>query len=251
MDGWGERVRSLFGRLGRHEVRLFLPLLLAAGGIWTFIELAEAMGEGETHAVDEAILLALRTSGDLADPIGPRWLDLTARDFTALGGIPVLVTLTLAAACYLLLVRKWGAALLVTLSTAGGILANGLLKDHFGRPRPDLVPHGVEVVTASFPSGHAMLSAVVYLTLGALLARVQPNRKLKAFILLTALMLTLLIGASRVYLGVHWPSDVAAGWAVGTAWATLCWGLAYLRRRETPSVDDGTAPSAEGGNQNG
>jgi undecaprenyl-diphosphatase len=112
------------------------------------------------------------------------------------------------------------------------MLLSALLKDAFGRARPDLVPHGVEVHTLSFPSGHAMLAAATYLTLGALLARVQPHPRVKTYVLTVAAVLTVLIGVSRVHLGVHWPSDVLAGWCVGAAWALLCWMAAvWLQRR--------------------
>ena len=116
---------------------------------------------------------------------------------------------------------KRGAAFLVVVAVVGGMLLSTGLKLGFERPRPDLVPHGARVYTASFPSGHAMLSAVTYLTLGALLARVQERRRVKAFFIGLAVVLTLLVGVSRVYLGVHWPSDVLAGWCVGAAWAVL------------------------------
>jgi undecaprenyl-diphosphatase len=112
------------------------------------------------------------------------------------------------------------------------MLLSTVLKMGFERPRPDLVPHATRVYTASFPSGHAMLSAVTYLTLGALLARVQPNRRLKAYLIGLALCITLLVGASRVYLGVHWPSDVLAGWCGGAAWAALCWFIALQLQRQ-------------------
>ncbi|HYC04845.1 MAG TPA: phosphatase PAP2 family protein [Azospirillaceae bacterium] len=237
------RWRQGLRRLGKLEARLILPLPLAGAAFWIFAWLAEEMGEGETHAVDEAVMLALRTPGDLADPVGPHWLELTARDLTSLGGVPVLMVMTLVTVLYLLMNRKAGAALLVTMAVGGALGLNILLKDFFARPRPDLVPHGVEVLTNSFPSGHAMLSAAVYLTLGAMLARTQPNRRLKAFFLLLALGLTLLIGTSRVYLGVHWPSDVAAGWTAGAGWALACWGIARLLRRREPSLDDKPAPA--------
>jgi undecaprenyl-diphosphatase len=128
------------------------------------------------------------------------------------------------------------------------MLSTGL-KMGFERPRPDLVPHATQVYTASFPSGHAMLSAVTYLTLGALLSRVQRRRRVKAFFLGLALTLTLLIGLSRVYLGVHWPSDVLAGWCIGAAWASLCWFVALQLQRsgqvEEPGETDVATP--EGG----
>jgi undecaprenyl-diphosphatase len=128
--------------------------------------------------------------------------------------------------------RRRGAALLVSASVGGGMIVSTLLKFGFERPRPDLVPHATQVYTASFPSGHAMLSAVVFLTLGALLARVHKPRRVKLFFLSLAVVLTMLVGCSRVYLGVHWPSDVLAGWCVGAAWAGLCWYAALLLQRK-------------------
>jgi undecaprenyl-diphosphatase len=123
------------------------------------------------------------------------------------------------------------------------MLLSTLLKLGFERPRPDLVPHAVVVYTASFPSGHAMLSAVTWLTLGALLMRVEPRRRVKAYVLALAVLTTLLVGASRIYLGVHWPTDVLAGWCIGAAWALMCWLAAlWLQRRgrveETREVAD-------------
>jgi undecaprenyl-diphosphatase len=121
------------------------------------------------------------------------------------------------------LTRKARAAILVLVSVVGGTLLSQTMKFAFARPRPDLVPHGAEVYTASFPSGHSMMSAIVYLTLGALLARTQPDRGVKVYIMTLAVALTLLVGVSRVYLGVHWPTDVLAGWSLGGVWALLSW----------------------------
>lgn len=211
------------------------PLLTFAGGgffAWAFIALADEVQEGATYALDRALLLALRNPADLSDPLGPSWLEEATRDITGLGGYTVLTIVTLAAIAYLLMAGKRAAALLVIISVVGGMLLSTGLKIGFERPRPDLVPHETRVYTASFPSGHAMLSAVTYLTLGALLARVQARRRITAFIMGLAVVITLLIGASRVYLGVHWPSDVLAGWSVGAAWASLCWFVALqLQRR--------------------
>jgi undecaprenyl-diphosphatase len=151
---------------------------------------------------------------------------------------------TLAVIGFLVLLRRRSAALLVAVSVGGGTALSSLLKLGFQRPRPDLVPHAVEVYTASFPSGHAMLSAVTYLTLGALLMRVQPLWRVKFYILALAVLATLLVGTSRVYLGVHWPTDVLAGWCVGAFWALLCW-LGALRLQRTGRV--GMARQAEAG----
>jgi undecaprenyl-diphosphatase len=214
------------------ELVSLLVLVLAAGGIWSFAEIAEEVTEGETRQVDEAILLAFRNPEDRSDPLGPPWMEEVQRDFTALGGIPVLLLLTGAAGAFLVLDGKRHAALMVLAAVGGALLWSSLLKEGFERPRPDLVPHGAHVYSASFPSAHSMMSAATYLTLGALLARVQPRRRLKIFLLGFAVFLTLIVGCSRIYLGVHWPTDVLAGWTAGSVWALLCWLAArWLQRR--------------------
>jgi undecaprenyl-diphosphatase len=228
----GRRPVSLRARLGRHELGVLAAVFLLAVALLGFGLLAEEVAEGDTGGFDRVVLLALRNPADLADPIGPAWVEGAARDVTSLGGNTVLVLVSLAVIGYLAMVRKRSAALLVFVAVGGGLLLSTLLKHAFERVRPDLVPHGVRVYTASFPSSHAMLSAVTYLTLGALLTRVEPRRRLKAYLLTVAVLLTLLIGTSRVYLGVHWPTDVLAGWCVGSAWAILCWLVTRGLQRE-------------------
>lgn len=219
-------------RVGRYEFTILLALLLVVGGAWGFVTLAGEVMEGETHAFDEKILLAMRNPANHADPLGPPWVEELGRDLTALGGSAVLLLLIVSVVGYLLLARKYNLAWLVLIAIGGGILLNWLLKQGFDRPRPDLVPHGSYVYDSSFPSGHSMDSAVTYLTLGALLARIQPRRRLKAYILAWAMVLTFLVGLSRVYLGVHWPTDVLAGWTAGAVWALVCWLVArWLQRR--------------------
>jgi undecaprenyl-diphosphatase len=197
------------------------------GSVWAFFALADEVQEGGTHKFDEAVLLSMRNPADLSDPIGPGWVEEIGRDFTALGGIAVLVMVVLATSGFLLLQRKNHAALWLLLSTGSGMLLSTVLKMGFDRPRPDLVPHGSIVYTASFPSGHSLMAAVVYLTIGTLLARVQPRRRLKIYLLTVAILLTLMVGISRVYLGVHWPTDVLAGWTIGIAWALLFWLITW------------------------
>jgi undecaprenyl-diphosphatase len=217
--------------LGAHEAATLVALLCAAGGVWLFVELADDVLEGDTAAVDETLLLMLRTADDSTDPLGPTWVEELARDVTGLGGAAVLTILTLAAAGFLVLQRKRWLALYVLAAVASGVIVSTMLKLGFDRPRPDLVPHGQIVYTSSFPSGHSMLSAVVFLTLGALLASGQRNLRLRAYLIVLAGFLTAVVGVSRVYLGVHWPTDVLAGWTAGAAWALLCWAVAARLRR--------------------
>jgi undecaprenyl-diphosphatase len=228
---------------------------LAGGALFAFLKLAGEIREGDTHRFDEAILLALRQPGDLAEPIGPPWLKQVMTDLTALGGFTVLGLLTLVSIFYLLMDGKRRAAILLAVSIGGGTILSTLLKSGFDRPRPELVAHMVEVHTLSFPSGHAMLSAVTYLTLGVLLARLSPRRAVKAYVVGVAVLLTLLVGCSRVFLGVHWPTDVVGGWCVGAAWALLCWQVAVIlqRRGELEHAGETSPGDADRtqGNRNG
>lgn len=230
-------------RATRVELGLAIVLALMAAALWAFVELAEEVMEGETRAFDTAILLALRAPGDAADPLGPPWVEELARDVTGLGGLGVLTFLTLAAAGLLWLQRRRGTALYVLAAVGSGVTLSNAAKSFFDRPRPDLVPHGSIVYTASFPSGHSLMAAVVYLTLAALVARSFPERRLRAYVVALAILVTLAVGASRVYLGVHWPTDVLAGWAAGGAWALACAALAHaLAQRGTIEASDDGAP---------
>jgi undecaprenyl-diphosphatase len=229
------------GRLRALELKVLAGMAAIFAAVWVFLALADDIQEQETMEVDERILLALRNPADYSDPLGPGWLEEMGRDFTALGGVGVLTLLTLATCLYLLLVDRARAAVFTVAAIGSGWLVSNALKMGFDRPRPDLVPHGSIVYTASFPSGHAMMSAVTYLTLAVLLGRAVPSWRLRLFFLLSALFLTTLAGVSRVYLGVHWPTDVVAGWAVGAAWAGMCWLVErWLQQRgmvESPPED--------------
>ena len=217
----GSLLRSL-------EARALLILMVVAGGVWAFVELADEVLAGETQSLDERILLALRNPNDLADPIGPPWIEEICRDITALGGVAVLTLACFAIAGLLWLdgKRLWSG--LVVAAMGGGVLMGVVLKSVFDRPRPDLVPHGSQVATNSFPSGHSMMAAVAYLTAAALLCRLYDRKRLKAYLIAWALLLTLAVGFSRVYLGVHWPTDVLGGWTLGAVWALLCWWVAGM-----------------------
>jgi undecaprenyl-diphosphatase len=208
------------------ELSVLLLLVLLAGGIWLFMALADAVTEGETHGLDKTILMAFRDPVDPLRPLGPRWLTEAMRDLTALGSFLVLGFLTLAAAGYLCFRRLFGLSALVAAAAGGGMALSAALKSLFERQRPELIPHDMALHTSSFPSQHSMMGAIVYLTLAALLARTQPTRGLRVYLLLLAVALSVGIGFSRVYLGVHWPSDVLAGWSAGAAWAIFCWLIA-------------------------
>ena len=206
--------------------RTLVPIILIAAAAWAFIAILDEVSEGDTRAIDQAIILAFRVPGDPADPIGPSWLEESVRDVTALGSAPTLVIAVLAVAGFLALAKAWRVAIFTLVACGGGLVLSSVLKYAIDRPRPELVPHGNQIYTSSFPSGHSMMSAVVFLTLAALVARVVEKKRLKGYTLGVAIVLTLLVGVSRIYLGVHWPSDVLAGWSAGAAWALGCWLVA-------------------------
>ncbi|WP_305574103.1 phosphatase PAP2 family protein [Phreatobacter sp.] len=221
-----------FFRLLREEIGLVVALVVIAGGILAFLRLADVVAEGESEAFDRALLLLFRDPANLAQGPGPGWLPGIMRDITALGGLAVLTLVVTVTAVYLVLVGKRAAALFVVLAVTGGTLLSHGLKMLFDRPRPDLIPNAPLELTASFPSGHAMVSAVTYLTLGVLLTRLDAPRRIHAYFLAVAVVMTVMIGISRVYLGAHWPTDVLAGWCLGAAWALFCWLVAlWLQRR--------------------
>lgn len=225
-------IHDFMSWLGAHELGILIVALLIVGGIWIFSELAEEMIEGETGSFDEKLIIAMRDPNDLTDPVGPKWLEELGRDITALGGVGVLTLLTLAVAGFLILDQKSRSAVFIVAAVGGGLLLSHLLKSGFDRPRPQLVPHGAYVYTTSFPSAHSAMSAVTYLTLGSLLARVHRRRRVKAYLILLALLITIAVGTSRVYLGVHWPTDVLAGWTFGVSWSLSCWLAArWLQKR--------------------
>lgn len=170
---------------------------------------------------ERQILLFFRHSTDLSDPIGPLWFEEMMRDMTALGSTLLLSLVSLMSLVYLFIQQNKRLAWLIVVAISSGMLCSYLLKYGFARPRPELVPHGSYVYTSSFPSGHSMLSALVYFTLAGLFARLQPSAKVKIYWYLSAMLLVLMVGISRLYLGVHWPSDVVAGWSAGVLWALL------------------------------
>ena len=230
----------------RREQWLLAMFLGGAALVFVFLELAGEMIEGETTAFDKDILLALRHADNPALPVGPAFLESSMIDITALGGTTVLTLVSMLAISFLLLRGRWRQALLAAFATGAGAIMGKLLKSLFARPRPEVVPHLVEVTSLSFPSGHSLNSAIVYLTLAVLLARSFEERRLRAYTIVVAVLLVLTIGFSRVYLGVHFPSDVLAGWSIGAAWALMMGLVATLLQRrhqiEQPGSSSGSAP---------
>lgn len=220
------RVNKLWRWLKSVDLVILISVLLVVAGTWAFIGLLDEVQEGDTHKTDEAILQAI------GQWQAPAWVEEIGRDFTALGGIAVLSLVTLAVAGYLVLERKYQAMILLLFATLGALGLSFLLKDIIDRPRPDIIPHRSYVMTRSFPSGHSMLSASVYLTLGTLLSRLTDRWLLRIYFVGIALLVTGLVGLSRVFLGVHWPSDVLGGWTAGLVWAILCWAIARILQKK-------------------
>ena len=226
--GWLARVKPR----DRWELTLLITAIVFLVLLLVIIKLASEVLEGETLQFDRAILIGLLDPLDLARPKGPRWLLSAALDITALGSATVLGLAVVGVAGFLILQGLWRRALIVIGASFGGWVLNGALKLLFQRPRPDVVPHLREAMSLSFPSGHALQSAAVYLTLGALMMRFAHRRLTKIYCMVLAGMATVLVGASRVYIGVHYPTDVIAGWLIGLSWALLCWTIERALERQ-------------------
>lgn len=226
--------------LRRIESRALILVIGLSGALWAFFNVASEVGEGDTAALDRTILLALRNPADLGDPIGSRSFEEAMRDVTGLGGFTVVTLVTVVAVLAFLLHGRRRHALVMAGTVLLAELSSDVAKGFYNRPRPDLVPHGAFVYSASFPSGHSTMAAATYLTLAVLIASLEPNRATKAMVFVLAFILMAAIGFSRVYLGVHWPSDVLAGWSLGAAWALAGWTA--LRRLNRSPMAASPAP---------
>lgn len=214
-----------------------------AVGAALFVLIAALMSLGYTAGIDVLVLESLRSADDLSDALGPVWFENTVRAFTALGGYPVIIFAVVNAVAILVLSGERRSALLVAVSVAGGSALSSGLKQVFDRQRPDLVAHlDATIVPVSFPSSHATVSLVAWVTLALVMSRRVSIPAVRAWLVGAAVALAVLVGISRVYLGVHWPSDVLAGWSLGLAWMSLVFGLdARIRsgRRAPRDADDG------------
>ncbi len=222
LDSAGRQIPKLKKLLQKEFLILFGFLFLLLF-VWGGIELRDLFMVDRAQQFDEWMLLSFRDADNPQYLFGPHWVDEAVRDITALGGPAVLTFMIAIVTIYLLLRKKYKSALLVVVVTIGGLLISLLLKDIFLRDRPDIVPALMVETSPSFPSGHSMLSAVVYLTLGSLLSRIETNPRIRIYIISIAILTVIMIGLTRIMLGVHFPTDVLVGWIVGFFWATLCW----------------------------
>jgi undecaprenyl-diphosphatase len=226
----------------RDRVSVVLALFVVATASWAFLELADEIDEGESMSFDRQTLLALRSADDPNDPLGPVWFEEAARDVTSLGSMSVLVLLVLIVMVFLILTQKRRDATFLMLASTSGVLVSQSLKGFYSRDRPDLVERFSEVLTLSFPSGHSMLSAIVYLTLASIVSASLKQRSHRFYVFAVAVIITGLVGCSRVCLGVHYPTDVLAGWTAGLVWSLLAWfvthWLQHQRTVEHPGTDE-------------
>jgi undecaprenyl-diphosphatase len=214
------------------ELEVLIALLAVIGTAWLFVLLADEVVEGDTQPFDDWVISILRDPANPRLPRGSGWLHEVGRDITAIGGATVVTMVVGSAAVYLFLRRKSHAAWLMLFAVTSGVIASTVLKNLIGRERPPVGSDLTTVITYSFPSGHSMLSAVAYLALGTMLARTESQRSVRIFFMTGAVLITLLVGISRVYLGVHYPSDVLGGWTAGLCWAILWWIIARVLQRK-------------------
>lgn len=232
----------------RAELGALLALAVVALGLMVFVEVADDMTEADGQAFDQSVLMAMRPFAD--DPHrawGPWWLEEAAADLTSLGGISVLGLFAILTVGFLLFQKKWLSSLLLVVGLAGGVALSEGTKAFFERERPPEIYQAVETINASFPSGHALLATVFYLSIGVMLTRAFPHRRMKTYVLGCAIVIAMLVGVTRVYLGAHWATDVLAGWSLGAAWAMALWltswGVKRLQRRRGGLLDEDDRPA--------
>lgn len=222
----------LLGLARRLETRTLALWIAAAGAPWAFLTIADEVSEGETDGIDRRILMMFRVAGAPSDPIGPRWFEEAMRDVTALGGFTILTITVIVATLMLVFHDRRREALVFAVTVILAQISSEVLKALYDRDRPSLVAHGSHVYSQSFPSGHSALAAATFFTLATVVASVEARKRTKALIYGLAITFVVTVGISRVYLGVHWPTDVLGGWALGATWALAAWiVLGFLKIR--------------------
>ena len=193
--------------------------LIAAAVLWAiFAAVVIAVHSGASANFDASGMRYWRTGADF-HPRGAPWLGEGVRDFTALGGVLLRHIVALGALAALLFLRLRREAVLLAGTIMGGWIVDSALKHFIGRPRPTIVPHLTQAGGTSFPSGHSFNAAVVYIGIALAFAALSPRQSVRVTLIASAMILSLLTALSRVWLGVHWPTDVIAGWTGGAAWA--------------------------------
>jgi len=228
-------------KIGWPEFVVLLAIGSLTASLWIFVTVTDEVIESEHRAIDKRVMLAFRTPGDLARPIGPEWVKRVSLEISAMGSAPVLTIIVLLICGYLFLEKNPAAAWTILFASVSGTILNQILKNLIGRERPQIVPHLSEISNSSFPSGHSMLSAIIYLTVATLLTKTVHTRAAKIYLIGSAFVLAFLVGLTRVIIGVHYPTDVVAGWMAGTAWAIICWFLAGWFSRRGQLLSKGVA----------
>jgi undecaprenyl-diphosphatase len=221
--------------------RYRLPVALAVMSVLSFVAVTACVVTGLTADFDRRVMFLFRNGSDhSATIIGPPWVQEVGRDVTALGSLSIMGLLTIGAVGFLVLTRKWRLAVSSVVIVIGGLLIANALKYAIARPRQDFFALGAKVFTTSFPSSHAALSAITYPLLASLLSGPLVNRQSRSYIWAAAVLIVVLVGGSRLYLGVHYPTDVLGGWLLGAAWFSGCWAL--LLRPSDTRVESRSAP---------
>jgi undecaprenyl-diphosphatase len=221
------------------EIKVLVAVFAIVAGTIGFILIAGFVSRGSADHIDMQILRSFRYPGNLTRPIGPGWLFEVMRDITSLGGSTIVFLITFIVIGYFILQKQHSMLFLVLAAVIGGAIMDLELKELFGRIRPEIIPSLIPVKSFSFPSGHSMMSTIIYLSLASLIARIQVRLRDKIYIISVAIFLSFIIGVSRVYLGVHYPSDVLGGWSLGLAWAALCWFVAwYISKKRLMEITE-------------
>lgn len=222
------KIREQIRKYYPSEVSFLFILLGMLLSLFLFIQIADAVHDKETYSIDNEILLMFRSSEDISKPLGPERFQYIVRDITSLGSSTLLTIISLIVVIYLGLKKETRSIIYVLSAAIGGGILVQILKILFARPRPEIAGQLVSEITMSFPSGHSAMSAVVYLSIAVLISRIESLYKTRVFIITTALAISFIVGISRIYLGVHYPTDVIAGWMIGLFWALLCWFVAVI-----------------------